>query len=163
MDGATQIAATVESELAELPTGSLSFFGDIFGGRIDNIHRVTGSSVEGESCLVLQFNGGETLRVWDPGDARISASAIRIGRASRVRWEWFYYGRPALPENLCILDYVWDDGRIYASRSGPGDTSASRATAERPAVEMLWWTREDLEAAKEATRGRKWLARMRRR
>jgi hypothetical protein len=55
-----------------------------------------------------------------------------IQRASRVRWEWFYYGRPKLPENRFFVEHVvsglgieastnvqWAQGRFQPSRAEP--------------------------------------------
>ena len=50
------------------------------------------------------FDEGETLTVWHPTRWDISPARFEILEASRVRWEWFYYGREKLPENRYYLD-----------------------------------------------------------
>lgn len=137
MQGATEIAGAITRQLATLPHGSLAFFGDVFGGRIDNVHVIAGARVEGATCLVVDFEGKEALRVWDPESATISPTAFRIERASRVRWEWFYYGRPAAPENLCVIETAWVAGTLAAVEHGVAPRHRLTPSSARPAVEML--------------------------
>jgi hypothetical protein len=97
---ASDLAAEIVRLLPDVKRGSLVVYGDIFGGRIDNMHRVISAHAIGEpDRLVVEFNEGETLEIWDPGHASISAREFRRSSASRVRWEWFYYGRPKTSEN----------------------------------------------------------------
>lgn len=44
-------------------SGSLSVYGDIFGGRVDNVHHAIGADVEPEGCALIRFDDHETLRV----------------------------------------------------------------------------------------------------
>jgi hypothetical protein len=88
---AETIASEIVQRLPVLKRGSLSVYGDSFGGRIDNIHIVTDAHVLGPERVVIEFNEGETLDVWDPEDATISEADFKIQTASRTRWEWFYY------------------------------------------------------------------------
>lgn len=64
------------------------------------------------NVVVLTFDQGETLTVWDPAEVSISPEGLRIALASRVRWEWFYYGRPKVPENRFSSDYQVDGGTV---------------------------------------------------
>ena len=71
---------------------------------------ITGAEAHGDA-VILRFDEDETLTVWNPDGATISEDAFRIERASQLRWEWFYYGRPRRPENLYVIEYVpADDG-----------------------------------------------------
>ena len=87
-----EIAADLTARMSSLKRGSLSVFGDVFGGRIDNVHTMVAARGVGD-CLILDFDGGETLQVWHPWGVTASEINFRIQGASRVRWEWFYYGR----------------------------------------------------------------------
>ena len=70
------------------------FFGEWFGGRpYDNQHEISAVKAQ-EDVIFLLFGGGETLTVHDPMDATVDDEGLRIRRASRVEWTWFYYGRP---------------------------------------------------------------------
>jgi hypothetical protein len=99
--------------------GSLRFFGEWFGGRpYDSQHTLT--DVLGDnSALVLSFDGGETLTIWKPTGVSVADDGLRIARAARVRWEWFYYGRPKASENRYSIDYrVNADGSINVADTG---------------------------------------------
>jgi hypothetical protein len=90
------IASKIVRRTSALKLGTLSVYGDIFGGRIDNVHVVTGAHVLGPRLVVIEFNDGETLDVWDPEGGTISEADFKIQTASRVRWEWFTTGGPML-------------------------------------------------------------------
>jgi hypothetical protein len=100
-----EVATAIEAMPASQRWGSLCFYGEWFGGRpYDNQHTLTG--VEGDEALViLSFDEGETLAVENPRRVTVSEDGLRIGRASRVRWEWFHYGRPKTPENRFVIEY----------------------------------------------------------
>lgn len=132
------IAADVERQLPEIKAGSLCVYGDIFGGAVDNIHVVVGARLdEHEGCLVVECGGGESLSVWDPGAVTISERAFSIGRASRVRWEWYYYGRPRLPENRYFIEHVRTDGGVRAQTNASWAHHPFAPSPRRPAVELL--------------------------
>jgi hypothetical protein len=92
------------SEHASQINGSLCVFGDWFGRPMDNWHQLV-SHEKKEGYVRLTFNQGETLEVWEPSGFRFEGKSFIIQRASRVRWEWFYYGRPQLPENRFFVEH----------------------------------------------------------
>lgn len=111
--------------------GSLCVFGDWFGRPMDNQHQLI-SHEEKEGYVRLTFNEGETLEVWEPSGFRFEGKSFIIQRASRVRWEWFYYGRPKVPENRFCVEHIvsgqsieattnvqWAPGRFQPSRDHP--------------------------------------------
>jgi hypothetical protein len=90
--------------------GSLCVFGDWFGRPMDNWHRLVSYEAK-EGYVRLVFNEGETLEVWEPSGFRFDGKSFIIQSASRVRWEWFYYGRPQIPENRFFIDhFLTSDG-----------------------------------------------------
>ena len=106
-------------------------YGDIFGGRIDNQHRVISAYARSESDrLVVEFNEGETLEIWDPRHASISAREFRISSASRVRWDWFYYGRPKTAENRFFIEHVRIDDIVVGSTNATGSSRTFTPTIE---------------------------------
>jgi hypothetical protein len=135
------IAETIASEIVRrqpvLKRGSLSVYGDIFGGRIDNIHTVTGAHVLGPDRVVIEFNEGETLDVWDPEGATISKADFKIRTASRARWEWFYYGRPHAPENRYFIEHVRAGDAIWVTTDVDWAPLSFAPSTQRPAVELL--------------------------
>jgi hypothetical protein len=130
-----EAAATIRSAISVLPRDSLRFFGEWFGGRRDNAHRLTGVTAA-DDVLRLSFNNGETLTVWSPTGVTATPAAFQIQDAARLRWEWFSYGRPQAPENLHQMEYI----RSSAGRITVTDTSADSAhepDEAAPAVEMI--------------------------
>lgn len=106
--------------------GTLRVFGDFFGKPFDNFHRPASCEEGSSGELRVHFTGGEVLSVWGPRDVEISASAFRIGGARRVLWEWYYYGRPAAPENLRFIEHVVRGPVVRVTRSGIRDRGITR-------------------------------------
>jgi hypothetical protein len=78
--------------------GALCVFGDPFGRVAEDWHKVTGYEAK-QDYLKLYFKEGETLEVWHPSGLKLEGEKFLIQHAQRVRWEWFYYGRPQTAEN----------------------------------------------------------------
>jgi hypothetical protein len=112
---ADKYAALLNREIGRLKFGSLQFWGVWFGRPYDNQHKITGAGSQ-SNLLRIRFDGGELLSVWSPVALEASASVFQIADAERVRWEWYYYGRPQTPENLYFEDFV---------RGQPGTTNAT--------------------------------------
>jgi hypothetical protein len=85
------------------------------------------------NCLVLDFDQKERLFVWHPRAARISATEFSIFNASKVRWEWYYYSRPATPGNLMTDEFDFNGGEIMFSSTFPQRVS-EKANPHAPAV-----------------------------
>lgn len=133
----------IRSALSELPSDSLRFFGEWFGGRRDNVHRIVGvAAAAEEDALVLYFSEAETLTIWDPDGITATPTTFRVDDASRLLWQWFYYGRLPTPENLQRMEYVRDpDGglRVITDLVAELDAEPERVLQvdeETPAVEM---------------------------
>jgi len=135
---AVSAADAINEALGVIKQGSLVMFGDIFGGRIDNIHVVIGAHAEPDGRLVVHFNEGETLTVWDPEGVRVAQDEFRIASATRVRWEWFWYGRDKTPDNRCFIEHVVRDGLVRASSDYPRYGASTFAPSlDRNAVELF--------------------------
>jgi hypothetical protein len=132
------VAAEITSRLPNVRHGSLRVFGDIFGGRVDNIHIVTSARSDGEPPrLVVTFNEGETLEVWDPEGAVVDLHTLRIAKASRVRWEWFYYGREKTPDNRYFIEHVRDGDTVRVTTDIDWVPHRFEPTTLQPAVELV--------------------------
>jgi hypothetical protein len=114
---AAKIAQSIENQIGHLHSGTLRIFGDWFGRPMDNLHTIISARSERDIVIVL-FDLGEELQVWDPEGFDISASAFRIDQATRVVWKWFSYGSNQRPEDLHIRDYDWDQTGILRSEDG---------------------------------------------
>ncbi len=132
------LASQLVAQLPRLKAGSLAVFGDIFGGRVDNVHVVVGAHADGDA-LVIALDHGEVLSVWHPEGMTATEHEFVIRRASRVRWEWHHYGREQTVENRLFIEHVVRGDRIEVATDQdwrPGRFSPSRAAA---AVEIVGW------------------------
>lgn len=50
-----------------------------------------------DGALVLEFDEGEELTVYNPASLVLGAATFRIERADRVRWEWYAYDEEKSP------------------------------------------------------------------
>lgn len=109
--------------------GTLCVFGDWFGRPMDNWHQVTTHEAQ-KDYLKLMFTEGETLEVWRPRRLKKEGKRFSVEHADRVRWEWFYYGRPKLPENRFFREYVTKDGAIETESNEPSGPSLKPTRSE---------------------------------
>ena len=136
MESAQQIARQIQDALPEVKSGTLRFWGHWFGRPHDNQHQITHCEVE-ESVLRISFDQGEVLTVWQPVRAKVSPSEFKIGDAHRVRWEWFYYGRPKTPANLYFQDFSISAGGIVATTNVDWYKPEFKTGLWHPAVEIV--------------------------
>jgi hypothetical protein len=122
--------------LPSLKVGSLCIWGDWFGRPYDNQHQIVGATVDG-NYLVLNFNDGETLKLESPTKIELSADVFRVANATRVRWEWYYYGRPKTPENRYFQEYVRNGDQIETTTNVDWYTPQFSTSLESPAAELL--------------------------
>ncbi|KUR71831.1 hypothetical protein AQZ52_09625 [Novosphingobium fuchskuhlense] len=97
-------AQLISSQLPLMKSGTLRIWGEWFGRPHDNIHFIVGAEADVDR-LILMFNEGETLTVYSPEQGRFSEGVFSIWFATRVRWEWYYYGREHSAASLHFLDY----------------------------------------------------------
>jgi hypothetical protein len=79
--GVADLATEITRRLPDIKRGSLAVYGAVFGGRVDNIHVVTAARASDD--LIVDFDEGETLEVWDPEDLTVNEREFRIIRCSR--------------------------------------------------------------------------------
>lgn len=111
---AERICGRIRAHLPNMTSGTLRIWGQWFGRPHDNIHTIVNCSAD-DDVLCVTFDAGESLTIWSPRQALIGTDSFRVETATRVRWEWFYYGRPQTPENLHYLDYRGDGVTLTAS------------------------------------------------
>jgi hypothetical protein len=132
-----EIASRIDQQIPEVLSGSLAVYGDIFGGRVDNIHVLVAAHADDAGCLSFDFDEGEQLLVWDPEGVSISDRVFRIQRASRVRWTWYLYGQPRTPDNRHIIEHVRNGHDVQATTDARWAMRQFAPTTTRPAVELL--------------------------
>jgi hypothetical protein len=117
LTSAQEAAARINALIPHTQGGSLRFFGEWFGGRRDGYHWIVGAEAESD-VLSVGFNEDEMLTVWNPEGIVVSEKEFRIERATRILWEWFYYGRPKLPQNRMRIEYLLrTDGSVRVKDS----------------------------------------------
>lgn len=131
---ATEIAVHIQRLLPPVHSGTLRYWGVWFGRLYDNQHTIVRAEADGD-CLALHFNDEETLRVWYPSGCQIDAQQFIIRSASRVLWQWYWYGRPHSPGNLMSDELVRDGATISFRGTFPGQHTQTPSIHE-PAVQI---------------------------
>jgi len=136
MSETKQIADRIREAIPTVKRGTLRFWGEWFGRPYDNIHTLTKCAIE-EDCLRLFFDQGESLLICSPQGISLDETTFRIRTAARVRWEWFYYGRPRVPANLYFIEFEKCDEDVTASTNIDFYTPNFKPSTQHPAVEIL--------------------------
>jgi hypothetical protein len=136
MTEAEHIARVIREAIPRLKRGTLRFWGSWFGRPYDNVHEIVGCQADGD-LLTVHFNEGEVLRVWAPRAATIDEESFRIDEADRVRWEWFYYGRPKTPANVYFEDFTANGPETQTETNVDWYVPNLETNRSLPAVEIL--------------------------
>lgn len=88
-----------------IKSGTLQFWGEWFGRPHDNFHTVTKTYWEKDNILIIKFDEGETATIYNPKNIISNKRIFYIEKASLITFEWFYYGREHITENLYRLEY----------------------------------------------------------
>ena len=113
MNEAAKIAERIGHLLPRIKAGTLRFFGEWFGRPYDNMHVIKRAEAK-DDCLIVTFDQREMLSVWNPSGFKINEKEFQIDSASRVLWQWYYYGRPQTPQNLYYFDYFFEGNELMA-------------------------------------------------
>lgn len=125
----------IEAAILSFQGGSLQIFGNWFGQPYDNWHRPK-SAVQGNGKLIETFDEGETLTIDEPEGIFASKTKFKVQRAERVKWEWYYYGRPKTPENRFFLEYIFRDSEVVATTNANWFDPSFNVSPHKPAVLM---------------------------
>ena len=136
MSEAQRLAEIIKQKLPYVKAGSLRFWGEWFGRPYDNRHTIISCDSE-EEVLRLHFDEGEMLSVWVPRDLDISEDSFQIGDAERVRWEWFYYGRPQIAANRYFEEFAKTPQGIEATTNVDWYQPNLQPSAREAAVQIL--------------------------
>jgi hypothetical protein len=133
---ASSICERLTALLPRAKSGTLRFWGEWFGRPMDNFHRIIRCEANGDTLRVW-FNEGELLTVDNPLGFEVSSEAFWIEDANRVRWEWFYYGRPQTPDNLYYKEFTRTSEGIGATTNVDWYNPNLQPSAREKAVELL--------------------------
>lgn len=127
----------IAQEFLTLPkdvhSGTLKFFGAWFGRPMDNVHTPV-SAVDRGGKLEVRFDQNETLEIWEPSGLAVDGRTLRIPKAKKVKWSWYYYGRPQTPENLLFEEFEAIEGRVLVRTNSP--FAIGEVRIHEPAVEI---------------------------
>jgi hypothetical protein len=139
---AGQMALLIKQHLPDIEPGTLRFWGEWFGRPYDNQHRLITCEAQ-DGLLRLHFNEGEVLSITAPKELHVGPSRLhsqpilRIREADRIRWAWFYYGRPRVAANLYFYEFVRTPHGVEASTNVDWYTPHLKPIATEPAAEFL--------------------------
>ena len=115
--------------------GSMRFWGEWFGRPYDNFHKPLSAEFNG-GVLTIRFDGGEQCTVYDPSVIVNEPNDFHVERASKIAWEWYYYGKERAPENLCRWEFTLIDNAVSLKCSGTSQKCASNADPREYALQM---------------------------
>lgn len=93
-------------EYLNVRNGSIRFWGEWFGRPFDNYHTVIETCwTKDNDVLVIKFDQGEVAMIYNPKNIVSSEQEFSVKDASLITFEWFYYGREHILENLNHLEY----------------------------------------------------------
>jgi hypothetical protein len=101
--------------------------------QLDRIVRCIGK----EDRIALEFDQGETLTIWEPQGLEIGPNVFSVRAAARIRWEWYYYGRPKAPQNHYFEEFVNEGATISASTNVDWYSPTFQPSLTEKAVEIL--------------------------
>lgn len=133
---ARSICERLTALLPHAKSGTLRFWGQWFGRPMDNFHQIVRCEANRDT-LCLWFNEGELLTVDNPVGFETSSDVFWIENANRVRWEWFYYGRPQSPENLYYEEFTQTSDGIIATTNVDWCNPNLQPSVREKAVEVL--------------------------
>lgn len=106
-----QVARGISEMLPRVKSGPLLLWGQPLGRPGEDAHFLIGCEAI-RDCLRLRFRNDEVLALWNPTEIEINAERFRIGRATAMRFTYYFWDRPRLPENIFYRDYAIHDGLI---------------------------------------------------
>ncbi|MHB0886054.1 MAG: hypothetical protein ACYC6I_09685 [Bacillota bacterium] len=135
MTEASRFVDQVRQSLPRLKRGTPSFYGDRLDLPAGETRSVTEVDLDGD-CVVLRFETGEILRIWDPAGYEVANNAFVVTRASRVVWEWYPDLQQQSPEARRFREYVARGSGIEARTNDDPYTVRLRPKVGYPAAEI---------------------------
>ena len=129
-----QLRNAIYEQMSSLRSGSLTFWGNWFGGRFDNIHRIVGADSMDDTA-VIYFDHAESLVIKEPEGWSLDGGHLLVREAELVRFQWFYYGRLPSRGTLQFQEYRRVDGRLAFNTDFPTGRSPELQETS-PAVQL---------------------------
>jgi len=125
----------ISEQLQSLHPGSLTFWGIWFGKPYDNSHRIVGAD-SSDGTAVIFFDHAETLIVDQPRGWSVGRGRLLIRNATRVRFQWFPYGRLPSRDSLRFEEYRRVAGRVEFTTDFMSDLRKPSLQIAEPAVQL---------------------------
>lgn len=82
-------------------------------GRPYNNKYILTKKIYKKEMLHLFFENNEECLIYNPQNVIISKSGIKIEKARKIIWKFYYYGKPQQDQNLITVQYeIIDDSHI---------------------------------------------------
>ena len=89
------------------------------GRPFDNEYMLVDKSYK-DDTIVLSFEDGEKCVIMNPINIIETDSCLRIEKASKILWSFYYYGKPKSDDTLITIQYeLLDNGQIQIAENGP--------------------------------------------
>ena len=89
------------------------------GRPFDNEYMLVDRSYK-DDTIVLSFDDGEKCVIMNPINIIETDSCLRIEKASKILWSFYYYGKPKSDDTLITIQYeLLDNGQIQIAENGP--------------------------------------------
>jgi hypothetical protein len=85
----------------------------------------------------VEFDGGETLDVWDPARVTVTADAFEIRAASRVRWAWSSSGDAPTAQHRWVEEHRVEQGSVVATSTASARQRSFVPSPAHAAVELI--------------------------
>lgn len=85
------------------PKGELYVLGHGFRRPYGHPYTISACTGTGDQ-LMITFDEGETLTLWQPRDLQLTSESLVIRQANQIRWEWTHSDWPKVPGAFHILD-----------------------------------------------------------
>lgn len=127
------------SKRLKIDGGSLCIWGEWFGRPFDNFHVVETVCWEKDE-IKIYFQGGESLYIQNPTKIINEEKQLVIGDAASVQWEWYYYGKEQVYENMYVRQYIKNaDGTIIRTEGKRSEIKAGEGSLFSPVKEEAVW------------------------
>lgn len=95
-------------------------WGDGPGRPYDNAYIIKDREIDNNHDFIrLLFNGGEECIIEQPRGINWGPKGIKINKAKKVIWKYYFYGKPQSIDTLIIMEYTLiDDSNVHVVVKG---------------------------------------------
>lgn len=125
-------------ETLKISGGTLRFWGNWFGKPMDNYHEIKMVEFKNETReLTLILGEMEKVRIWNPSNVQIIQKELRIEKADKILFEWYYYGKDKTEENLRFQSYIKKGTKIKFETDFMNNKQKTNCELTEPALRII--------------------------